>query len=116
MNDSFDIPIFQKAYELYKTLYDYRNTVAKQDHYTLWQRLENICLDILAGILSASTLSKTKKRPALEKVSLKLNILRVFIRLSKEIKVIDNKKYIVLQEKIDEIGRMLGGWIKSTKT
>jgi hypothetical protein len=25
------------------------------------------------------------------------------------------KKYILLQEKLDEIGRMLGGWIKSLK-
>jgi len=51
----------------------------------------------------------------LEQTSLKLNLLRVFLRLCKEVKAIDNKKYVLLQEKIDEIGRMLGGWIKSTK-
>jgi hypothetical protein len=33
----------------------------------------------------------------------------------KEVKTIDNKKYILLEEMVDEIGRMLGGWIKSTK-
>jgi len=33
----------------------------------------------------------------------------------KEVKTIDNKKYATLQELVDEIGRMLGGWIKSTK-
>jgi len=33
----------------------------------------------------------------------------------KEIKVIDNKKYTAIETIIDEIGRMLGGWIKSTK-
>ena len=27
-----------------------------------------------------------------------------------ETKSLDNKKYIVLSEKIQEIGRMLGGW------
>jgi hypothetical protein len=32
----------------------------------------------------------------------------------KETKVFDLKKYTVLQEKIDEIGRMLGGWIRSS--
>ena len=53
--------------------------------------------------------------PALEKASLKLNFLRVFLRLMKEVKTIDNKKYILLEEMVDEIGRMLGGWIKSTK-
>lgn len=116
MQNSLDLPIFQKTYELYKVLYNLRNTVPKQDRYTLWQKAENITLDVLEGILTTSNLSKSEKLPVLEKISLKLNIVRVFIRLSKEVKAIDNKKYITLQERIDEIGRMLGGWIKSTKT
>ena len=113
--DEFDIPIFKKTYELYKEFYGFRNTVSKQDRYTLWQRCENIMLDILEGILSASQLSKSEKLPILEKVSLKLNLLRVFLRLMKEVKSLDIKKYVLLEEDVDEIGRMLGGWIKSTK-
>lgn len=34
-----------------------------------------------------------------------VNIARLW-----ETKSLDNKKYIALSEKIDEIGRMLGGW------
>jgi len=113
--EEFDIPIFKKSYELYKTFYGYRNTVSKQDRYTLWQRCENLILDILENILWASQLPKKDKLPILEKASLKLNFLRVFLRLCKEIKTIDNKKYVLLQEIIDEIGRMLGGWIRSTR-
>ena len=113
--DEFDIPIFKKTYNLYKTFYGYRDTVSKQDRYTLWQRCENLILDILENILDASHLLKADKLPILEKTSLKLNLLRVFLRLCKEVKAIDNKKYVLLQEAIDEIGRMLGGWIKSTK-
>ncbi|TSC55832.1 MAG: hypothetical protein Greene071421_568 [Parcubacteria group bacterium Greene0714_21] len=114
MND-FDIPIFKRTYELYKTFYGYRATVTKQDRYTIWQRCENIILDILESILLASQTYKTEKLPILEKVSLKLNFLRVFLRLMKEVKTIDNRKYMTLEELVDEIGRMLGGWIKSTK-
>jgi hypothetical protein len=113
--EEFNIPIFKKTYELYKTFYGYRNTVSKQDRYTLWQRCENLILDVLESILWASQLSKADKLPILEKTSLKLNFLRVFLRLCKEVKAIDNKKYTLLQEIVDEIGRMLGGWIKSTK-
>jgi len=114
MND-FDIPIFKKIYDLYKTFYGYRDSVTKQDRYTIWQKCENIILDILENILLASQIYKTEKLPILEKVSLKLNFLRVFFRLMKEVKTIDGKKYITLQELVDEIGRMLGGWIKSNK-
>lgn len=113
--EEFDIPIFKKTYELYKLFYSYRNTLPKQDHYTLWQRCENLILDVLESILWASYLSKTEKAPALERTNLKLNFLRVFLRFCKEVKAIDSKKYILMQEIINEIGRMLGGWIKSTK-
>lgn len=113
--DDFDIPIFKKIYELYKTLYGYRDSVTKQDRYTIWQRCDNITLDLLENILLASQMYKAEKLPILEKASVKLNFLRVFFRLMKEVKTIDNKKYSTLQELVDEIGRMLGGWIKSTK-
>lgn len=113
--DELDIPIFKKTYELYKEFYSLRNFVSKQDRYTIYQRCENIILDILEGILSASQLPKLEKLPTLEKVSLKLNLLRIFLRLMKEIKSLDIKKYILLEEYVDEIGRMLGGWIKSNK-
>ncbi|KKT28274.1 hypothetical protein A3G55_02860 [Candidatus Giovannonibacteria bacterium RIFCSPLOWO2_12_FULL_44_25] len=114
--DDFDIPIFKITYELYKEFYSYRNNVKKQDRHTLWQRCENITLDVLENLLWASQLSKAEKLPVLEKISIKLNFLRVFLRLCKEVKVIDANKYIKWQETVDEIGRQLGGWIRSTKS
>ena len=113
--DEFNIPIFKKSYDLYRTFYGYRNLIPKQDRYTIWQRCESLILDILEGILLVSQVQKTEKLSILEKTSTKLNLLRIFIRLMKEIKAIDNKKYTAIETIIDETGRMLGGWIKSTK-
>ena len=48
----------------------------------------------------------------LEESDIKLSMLKFFLRLSWETKALDNKKYILLSEKIDEVGRMLGGWKK----
>lgn len=115
MSNELDIPIFKKCYDLYKTFYEYRADVSKQDRYTIWQRSENTILDVLESILFASQSSQAEKLPVLEAASVKLNLLRVLIRLTKDVKAIDNKKYIALETNIDEIGRMLGGWIRSTK-
>ena len=114
MND-FDIPIFKRAYDLYKTFYGYRTTVPKQDRYAIWSRCEGVILDVLENILLASHTPKFEKAPMLERASVKLNFLRVFIRLMKETRVLDTKKYLALEETVDEIGRMLGGWIRSTR-
>jgi hypothetical protein len=114
MND-LDIPIFKKSYDLYKDFYNLRLSVPKQDRYTLWQKCESLLIEVLEGILFASQQSKAEKLPTLEKTSVKLNFLRVCIRLMKDIKAIDAKKYIIIEANLDEIGRMLGGWIKSTR-
>ncbi|MDD5749662.1 MAG: diversity-generating retroelement protein Avd [Patescibacteria group bacterium] len=113
--DNFDIPIFKKSYDLYKTLHEYRNSIPKKDRFTIFERCENILLDIIANILLASSQKPKDKLPTLNNISLKLNLLRVFIRLLKDIKAIDNKKYVSLESMVDEIGKMLGGWIRSTK-
>ena len=114
MNE-LEIPIFKKSYDLYKDFYTLRLSVSKQDRYTLWQKCESLLVDVLEGILFASQQSKQEKLPTLEKTSVKLNFLRVCIRLMKDIRAIDTKKYVIIEAKLDEIGRMLGGWIKSTK-
>lgn len=114
MND-IDIPILKKTYELYATFHEYRRIVPKADRFTIYERSERCIVDVIELLIEAGY-TKSNKSVALEKASIKLNTLRFFIRLMKETKVFDLKKYTVLQEKIDEIGRMLGGWIRSSTT
>ena len=114
--DEFDIPIFKKNYTLYKLLSGMRATVPKQDRFAVWQRVENSCLDLTELLLHATALYKTEKIPVLDQASVKLNLLRVLIRLAHDTKAIDGKKYTAIQQQIDEIGRMLEGWMKSLKT
>jgi len=40
----------------------------------------------------------------------KVDTLKIFLMILWETKSLDNKKYIALSQKVDEIGRMLGGW------
>ena len=111
----FDMPIFKSAYSLYKDFYLIRSSVSKQDRYTIYLRVENSMIEVIEEILFGSQQSKIQKLPTLEKISVNLNFLRVLIRLMKDVKAIDIKKYSTLEASVDEIGRMLGGWTKSTK-
>lgn len=112
MND-FDIPILKKAYDLYRTFHDYRKVVPKQDRFTIYERSEDLILEIIESLLEVAHLDPARKREFLETASLKLNMPRFLIRMLKDVRSIDMKKYVVLEAMIDEIGRMLGGWIRS---
>ena len=115
MNDT-DIPILKKTYELYKLFHEYRKVVSKANRFTIYERSENLIIDLIECFLEAGYTKSSSRVSLLEKASVKLNMLRLFVRLMKETYVIDTKKYISLQEMIDEIGRMLGGWIRSNTT
>lgn len=112
MNDA-DIPILKKTYELYKLFHEYRKVVSKANRFTIYERCENLIVDIIECFLEAGYTKTMNKNLILERASVKLNTLRLFICLMKETYVLDMKKYLKLQEMIDEIGRMLGGWIRS---
>ena len=70
-------------------------------------------METTENIFVASRLAKEQKLPFLRKASVKLELLKFFLQISWEIKSIDNKKYITLSGHLDEIGKMLGGWIGS---
>ncbi len=111
---AFDIPIFTKTYELYKTYYQLLPNFPKKDRYALGLKCETALLDLLEGIILAGNLSRTEKLPTLKRVSVNVDLLKVLFRLLKDLKVIDIKKYLALEGSLQEIGKMLGGWIKTT--
>ncbi|MEK7576902.1 MAG: four helix bundle protein [Patescibacteria group bacterium] len=41
---------------------------------------------------------------------MKLDMLKFFLQVGWELKALDNKKYIMLIERLNEIGKMIGGW------
>lgn len=56
---------------------------------------------------------KYYKKTTLQDMDVEVAKLRVYIRLSFQLKFLPIKKYDVWSQKVDEIGRMLGGWIKA---
>jgi len=112
----FDIPIFSKLYTFYQTLSDTLLIFPKRKRYTIGQRLDQLALDIFELVISAGHATREHKMPILQQTSAKLDLLKILVRLSNDTKCLDNKRYQELSTQLVEIGRMLGGWIKSLST
>jgi len=87
----------------------------KDSRYTLGTKIDNLFLETTELIIGGSYSDKIEKLISLKKASVKLDLLKFFLQIAWEIKSLDNKKYIKLSEKLNEVGKMLGGWIKSLK-
>jgi four helix bundle protein len=107
-----DIPLFHQTYALYKLIDAYSLGIPKAKRYTLWNRCETAVLTILESIIAAGHYFGEKQLETLRTASIELDLLKVFIRLAKETHCIDSKQYLEIEMKVQEIGKMLGGWIK----
>jgi len=94
-------------------LYPTVNKFPKSQRFVLGQQIENTILQILKGIIQVNV--EINKKPYLKQISVELDKLRILIRLSKDLKFISIRQYQFIAEKINEIGKMLGGWFKSCK-
>lgn len=108
-----EAPILKKTVDLYKEFYQYIKSFPKRDQYMLGKRCEDHIICFMELLLEAVGLQKSEKLRILEQASNKFDTLKVLFRMAKELKMMDNKKYLSLQEKQQEIGKMLGGWIRS---
>jgi hypothetical protein len=113
--NTLDIPIIQHTYNFYRALHELTPTIPKLSRYTLWQRCQNTSLDLLQGFIATGYVNPDKRAEKLVCLSESVDLLRVLIRLCFETKVIQQKAYVSLQQILDDIGRMLGGWIKSIR-
>jgi len=87
----------------------------KSSRYTLGIKIDSLFLEVIELIIKASYSDKLEKFISLKNASVKLDLLKFFLQITWEIKSLDNKKYILISEKMNEIGKMLGGWIKALK-
>lgn len=90
--------------------YGYYQTLPKLHRHSLGQRIDNLFVETIEAISIASFLSREEKHPWVKLAIRKVDTLKILLLVLWESKSMDNKKYIALSMKIDEIGRMLGGW------
>ena len=78
---------------------------------SLTTRLESVALEILEGVTAAAY--RRDRTETLAGINDALNRLRVLVRLSHELRLLSDGQYGEAAQRMDEAGRLLGGWMKA---
>lgn len=113
MSSIHESSVFQETYDLLKRIHTLRNKFSKSEKYSLGQSLEESVLQSLQEIIEAGLQKPEWKIAAIEKCLRLVERTKILIRLAKDLDQIRDREAIELQESIQKIGRMLGGWKKS---
>ena len=90
--------------------FGYYQTLPKIQRYSLGQKIDNLFVEIIEAVATASFLLKKEKLPYVRRAIQKLDALKILLMVLWETKTLDNKKYTALSAPLEEIGKMLGGW------
>ena len=104
--------IVGKAYDLALWILSKTEKFPRSYRLSVGDRLVSNALDLLLNVVEAAY--ALEKGDLLTKASSKANALRYLLRLSKDLRLVSVDSYAHATERVDEIGRMIGGWQRST--
>ena len=104
-------PIFTRTYDLLRWLIPATVKFPRTHRFVLAKRVQETVLRFYERIVEAGR--STEPLPILHEADTDLAKLRLYLRLCRDLKLIDFSQYEHVQRMVDEIGRLLGGWIKS---
>lgn len=106
--------VLVRAKEAYRTWHDLLIKVNRVDRYTIGARIDETFLSLLELIFRGTfAYDKFEKLSIVSQALGKNDLLKFFLQIGWEEKVLNNKSYGDLILNLDEVGRMLGGWKKN---
>jgi len=82
----------------------------KTAKYSLGAKIDNLFLETIEVVSIASFLSGLEKIPYIKSSIGKVDILKILLQLTWEMKLINTEHYANISDQLISIGRMLGGW------
>jgi len=104
------VRIIPKLYDFIKWSINRISKFPRDQKFLLGDRIENLLFDILEFLIEA--VYTKHKKAILKKANLNLEKLRYYLRLTHDFRYMSTKQYEYACREVEEIGKMIGGWIK----
>ncbi len=110
------LPVLERLKSAYLLWYGYYQKLPRVHRYTLGERIDFLFIELIEALACASFSVKYEKAPFLRIATRKLDALKILLLVLWETKSLDTNKYSTLSLPLEEVGRMLGGWLRGVET
>jgi hypothetical protein len=104
-------PIFTKSYDLLRWLIPLTLKFPRQQRFVMAEAAQRTALRFHERIIEAA--KSDHPMPFLRQADVDLTKLRFYVRLCRDFQLISLRQYKHAAGRLAEVGRLLGGWIKS---
>jgi hypothetical protein len=102
-----DLPVFVRWTEFVKWLLPTTEKFPKRVRFTFSTRIDNLALDVVEDLVEARYTRRKAER--LKAINLKLERLRVLLRICHDLQYLPHKSHEFAMRSLDDVGRMVGG-------
>lgn len=106
-----ELPIYKATYDLVLVVFRLVKNFTKEYKYTLGESIKKEAIEAVTNIYRANV--KKDKTEYLEKTRENIEVLRLYIRLAKDLKCISVKQIAFVNGHIENVSKQLTGWLKS---
>jgi hypothetical protein len=106
-----NLPVYKTSYDLLLLVFNAVKEFKKEYKYTLWDSIKKEIINLISNIYKAN--SKIDKKINISTSREKVELLRLYFRLSKDLKIINLNKYIDINLLLESISKQLYAWEKS---
>ena len=106
------LPVYKVSYDFLLDLFKFTKNFDREYKYTLGEDLKKETTALISNIYRAN--SSQSKKELLQSARENLEVVRLYLRLVKDLKQISLDKFIALNEQIESISKQLSAWQKSS--
>lgn len=103
-----DLKLYKETYNFLLYIYPEIKKFPKSDRYVLGEDIKKTTLSLLSNIIFFSK----QKINTLKEIDNDLELLKIYVRLSFDLKIISFTKYEVISKKLNDLGKLVGGLLK----
>jgi len=108
-----DLPVYKASYDLFVIIFEYAKHFNKDYKYTIGEKLKNETIEMMLNIYRANI--NTDKKELLQLARENIEVIRLLFRLLQDLKQITLEKFVIINQKIENVSRQLVGWQKAQK-
>ena len=107
-----ELPVYKASYDLMLEIFTFTKDFAKEYKYTVGESLKKETIGLITLIYRAN--SKKDKHGTLQTARESIEVIRLFIRVMKDLRQISLKRFVQVNRKVENVSRQLTGWQKSS--
>jgi len=108
-----NLPVYKSSYDLLLLVFELVKHFKKEYKYTLWDVIKREIINLISNIYKANRKKDKTKNIILSRE--KVELLRLYFRLWKDLKIINLKKFIDINVLLESISKQLTAWEKNYK-